>query len=383
MTRGTLALLFVAVGLTAAAPIAAQPPGQSDLAANAALKYWQAFAQLPTPDEAQQKQLGEWSTLPPDAAHKLLAATGVEKSLQYLHRGARLPRCDWSLDYEDGIGLLLPQLSRARTLTVYACLRARLAFADGRSAEGLDDALAVMALGRHVAVDPIMVSLLVGYALEQQAVNVLAPVLPKLDAAALRRLGEGLDGLPSAATIEQALIMEQRYFSGWAIRWLKDLERSRAGDLRAKVRALLSDDSEDSKAILKLVDDGSAKRLIQALEDLGPFYEEQRRLAGLRRDQFLAQWPDAQKRQSANPVAHAILPALEKVVDARDRARARLALLKAAIAVVRDGQGALAQHPDPFGSGSFEYKALPQGFELRSKLVIKGEPVTLVVEPSK
>jgi hypothetical protein len=381
MIRGSLALLLGTLGLTAAAPAPAQPPGQPDLAANAALKYWQGFAQLPALDEQQRKQLGDWEKLSPDAAHRLLSATGVEKSLQYLHRGARLPRCDWSLDYEDGIGLLLPQLDRSRTLALLACLRARQAFADGRPSEGLDDVLAAMTLGRHVAVDPIMISLLVGYAIDQQAVNALAPVLPKLDAAALRRLGEGLDGLPSAATIEQTLIFEQRCFSGWAIRWLKDLERSGAGDLRAKVRTLLSDDSEDSKAILRLVDDGSARRLIQALEALGPFYEEQRRLAGLRRDQFLAQWPDAQRRQSANPVARAILPALEKVVDARDRARARLALLKAAIAVVRDGQGALAQHPDPFGSGPFEYKALPRGFELRSKLVLKGEPVTLTIGP--
>ena len=28
----------------------------------------------------------------------------------YLHRGAKLPRCDWSLDYEDGVSLRLPHL---------------------------------------------------------------------------------------------------------------------------------------------------------------------------------------------------------------------------------------------------------------------------------
>jgi hypothetical protein len=146
------------------------------------------------------------------------------------------------------------------------------------------------------------------------------------------------------------------------------------------VKALLLG-SEESEEIMKLVDDKSAERLIQALEALGPFYAEQRRLVGLPRDQFLAQWPAAQAKQSANPVARVMLPATTKIVDARDRYRARFAMFRAAVAVVRDGQGALAKHPDPFGSGPFEYKALPQGFELRSKMTYEGKPVTLTVGP--
>jgi hypothetical protein len=378
MTRWLVALLLGAVGLMTAAPPPAPGADTPGLGANAALKYWQAFAQLPTLDEAQQKRLGEWNTKPVDAdARKLLAATGVEVSLKYLRRGDALPRCDWSLDYEDGIGLLLPHLGRARTLAAYAALRSRQAAADGRPADGLDDALAVFALGRHVA-DPIMISLLVDYAVEHVAIDATAQLLPKLDGAALRRVAERLDALPPAATLEQAFDAEQKYFSGWAIRWLKDLERSGVKDMRAKVRAMLVG-SEDAEEVMKLVDDASAARLIQALEALGPFFEEQRRLAGMPRDQFLGQWPAAQQKQSANAVARVMLPATTKVVDARDRYRARFAMLKAAVAVVRDGQAALAKHPDPFGSGPFEHKALPQGFELRSKLTLEGKPVTLTV----
>src|SRR5262249_17822931 len=143
-------------------------------------------------------------------------------------------------------------------------------------------------------------------------------------------VAERLDTLPPAATLEQTLQSERQNFKGWVIRWLKDLERSGAGDLRAKVRALV-DPSPDSEEILKFVDDTSAKRLIQVLEKLGPFYDEQCRLVVLPRDQFLAQWPDLQKRQSANAVARAILPATAKVVDARDRYRARFAMLQAAV----------------------------------------------------
>ena len=58
--------------------------------------------------------------------------------------------------------------------------------------------------------------------------------------------------------------------------------------------------------------------------------------------------------------------------------------LKAAIAVARGGPDKVKDFRDPFGDGPFEYKALPQGFELRSKLQFRGEPVVLQVgQPPK
>jgi hypothetical protein len=377
MRRVVLSLLVLVAGLIVATRLSAQPrPGGTDLAANAALKYWQAFAHMPPRNDEQQRRIGDWRATPLDAQARRLVGDS-QNSFLYLRRGAALPRCDWSLNYEDGIGLLLPQLDRSRTLTLLACLRARLALADGHPADALDDVLAVFALGRHIA-EPTMITLLVDYNIEQNAIDALALMLPKLDAAALRRVAERLDALPTAGTLEQTLVTERDYFSAWAIRWLKEQEQSGTGDLRAKVKTLLLG-SEESEEILRLVDDKSAKRLIQALEELGPFYEEQRRLVALPREQFLAQWPELEKRQSANATAKAMLPSVIKVVDARDCYRARFEMLKAAIAVAREGQAALAKHPDPFGHGPFEYKALPKGFELHSKLTLDGRPVGLTV----
>jgi hypothetical protein len=339
------------------------------------MKYWQAFAQLPPRDDAQQRRLSEWRTTPvDDAARKLVGQ--ADKGFLYLRRGSALPRCDWSLDYEDGVSLLLPHLDKARTLTLFACLKARIALTDGRPAEAVDDLQAAMTLGRHVA-DPIMICLLVDYKIEENAADALALLLPKLDAAAVKRVGEYLDKLPTTGTLEQTLVTEREHFVGWGIRWLQDLERKGGGGMRAKVQAMLG--SEDSDEVLKLVDDTSAKRLIEALEGVKPFLDEQRRLVALPRDQFLAQWPALQAKQSANPAAKVMLPAVTKVVNARDRSRAYFALLRAAVAVVRDGQAALKQHPDPFGAGPFQYTAKPRGFELRSALEIDGKPVTLTV----
>jgi hypothetical protein len=332
---------------------------------------------MPPRDDAQQERLKNWPTTPLNAdARKLIASS--DKAFLYLRRGSALPRCDWSLDFEDGVQLLLPHLDKARTLTLFACLRARIALADGRPADSLDDLLAALTLGRQVA-DSIMICLLVDHNVEANAIEALGLLLPKLDAAAVKRISDYLDKLPPAATIEQTLVTEQEHFVGWGIRKLKDLERAGGGNMPAKVRAMLG--SDDANEIMTLVDDTSVKRMIDALEGFRLMLDEQRRVVALPRDQFLIQWPALQAKQSVNPTAKVAMPAVIKVVDSRDRARARMAMLKAAVAVVRDGQAALAQHPDPFGNGPFQYTARPHGFELRSALNLDNKPMSLVVGP--
>jgi hypothetical protein len=264
-------------------------------------------------------------------------------------------------------------------LGLLACLRARIALADGQPAGGLDDLLAALTLGRQVA-DSIMICLLVDHAIEANIVDALGMLLPKLDAVALKRIAERLDALPRAATVEETLATEQEHFVGWGIHKLKDLERAGGRNMQAKVRALIG--SDDANEIMNLVDDTSVKRMIDALEGFRLMLDEQRRIVALPRDQFLAQWPALQTKQSVNPTAKVAMPAVTKVVDSRDRARARFEMMKAAVAVVGDGQGALAKHPDPFGKGPFQYTARPHGFELRSALTLDGKPVTLIVGPS-
>src|SRR3954467_3885990 len=162
-------LLFVVplVGLALGAPAAAQAP-RAD--ANAAMKYWQAFGLMPTLDKDQEKVLHDWDKVPLDAAALKLIDQG-KNSLKYLHRGAGLAHCDWSLDYEDGVYLLLPHCGKARTLAQLAALRARSEFEKGDAAAGVADVVAILRLARHVETEAIMIDQLVGYAIEAIAVQ--------------------------------------------------------------------------------------------------------------------------------------------------------------------------------------------------------------------
>ena len=106
-----------------------------DLGDNAALKYWQAFAQLPKFTDAQEHKLNaEFLTMPLDAARTGNRDQGRLRVADDAPSGS-VPRCDWGLGYEEGIELLLPHAQAARTLATLACLRARIRFEDGHNAE--------------------------------------------------------------------------------------------------------------------------------------------------------------------------------------------------------------------------------------------------------
>src|SRR5262245_12256500 len=122
----------------------AQAGAPPELGANAALKYWQAFATLPRFTEAEQKKLNtEYLTRPLDAQARQTLAR-ARYALDMMQRGAALPRCDWGIGYEEGVGVLFPDARAARMLCSLACLRARLRVEEGSPAAPLGAVVARM-----------------------------------------------------------------------------------------------------------------------------------------------------------------------------------------------------------------------------------------------
>ena len=79
----------------------------------------------------------------------------------------------------------------------------------------------------------------------------------------------------------------------------------------------------------------------------------------------------SRRRRRPIPLAGTLLPAIDVIRAKQERGQARMAMLLAAIAFVEGGPEKLKEIKDPFGDGPFEYKALDQGFELKSKLLSK------------
>jgi hypothetical protein len=371
------------IGLISAALLAASsgtlaraqaPDEKSDLAANAAVQYWQAFAQLPTLDKEQEKILSEWPTVSTKdpAVEKLVHAS--QASRMYLHRGAKLARCDWGLEYSDGISLMLPHLAKARDLARHAALHARYAFERGNGRALQENATAIMSLARHVGRDPILISILVRYLIEDTAVDLTAPYVPQIKAP-YEQVVAAFKALPPAATVQQTLPIEKKHMAGYVIRELTRLEKEKPGSWREHWNHMMGHDAP--QAVKEIA---TFEEAIRLTEKLLPVYDELEKFFALSEKEFDAQYGDfKQKANAANPMAGVLLPALDKVRARERRNQVRLAMLMAAVAVANDGPEKLKDIPDPVIGGPFEYRKLDGGFELKSKLVVDEKPVTLTV----
>jgi hypothetical protein len=348
---------------------------------NAALKYWQAFATLPTFNDAENKKLAEVLTTPlDDLARKIL--TDADYSLRMMHHGAAQPRCDWGVSHEEGVFTRLPQANAARVLASLTCLRARMRFEAGQSAEAIDDIVAGMTLGRRVSLSGTNIMLLCGHAIEHRLIDVLALELPKLDARLIPDLNHRLAALPAGMTVAEATASEEKSYLDWFIGIVKkakdktsllaalafiDLEpEGKPGASGDKTRAFVEECGGTVESVLRYSDATRAT------------YRQVAKLLALPIDQFEKEFEIEAKKQASNPVFKVFFPAIVNVRKAQARMDVRRALLSAALAVRQDGPDVLKNHSDPVGGGRFEYVPFDGGFELRSRMIGRdGKPVTL------
>ncbi len=380
----TLCLAMTTLLLPWAPAAADEPP---DLGANAALKYWQAFATLPKFTEAEQSRLiSEYLTMPLDAQARE-SVSKAEYSLRMIHHGARLPRCDWGIGWEeDGIEVLLPQMSASRVLSSLACLRARMRFADGHAAEAIDDIIAAKTLGRQVSRDGSLIGVLVGYNNEGRTDDALAMFLPELDPGTIQGLKSRLDAFPEGGKPDAGLRRCEAKTLEWFIRRVKSAkDKESLVALLAPLAVTSSqpegtprDSGEQGRALLEQCG-GTADGVLKFAEATRSSYELLADKMALPLDQFEKEFERETMRQAGNPVYKLFFPALGKFRRSQARADIRRALLSAAIAVRLDGPEALKDHPDPVVGGPFEYASFAGGFELRSKFERDSRPVILTV----
>jgi hypothetical protein len=356
----------------------------SGLAANAALKYWQAFAQLPKFTDAEQTKLVSDSlTMPLDAHTKEIVAKS-EYAFKMMHYGAALPDCAWGYGWEeDGVEIRLPNCIAARTLAALACLRARLLFDEGRNAEAIDDIIATLTMARHCTLDCSLIAVLVGYTIEQRLGELIAIHLPNLNADAIKKLKTRLEAVPAGSSPSVSMLQSEQKTLDWFVRKVKETkdEASLLAFLKLfdMFEANNPNPGEKARTFLKECG-GTADGILQFAAQSRPSYDVLAKKLMLPLDQFDREFKAESEKQASNPVYKIFFPALEKVRRAQAQADVRHALLWAAIAVQLDGREALKDHPDPVIGGLFEYVGFEHGFELRSKFKGKdGKPLVLTV----
>ena len=98
-----------------------------------------------------------------------------------IRRAADMPGCRFARDWaRPSIEMLLPEMQAMRTEVRILALAARRGSFEGRPAEAVADAVRLGNLGRQAGSEPILVSSLVGLAIDGEALSVVADVLPRL-----------------------------------------------------------------------------------------------------------------------------------------------------------------------------------------------------------
>ena len=98
-----------------------------------------------------------------------------------IRRAADMPGCRFARDWaRPSIEMLLPEMQAMRTEARILALAARRGSFEGRPAEAVADAVRLGNLGRQAGSEPILVSSLVGLAIDGEALSVVADVLPRL-----------------------------------------------------------------------------------------------------------------------------------------------------------------------------------------------------------
>jgi hypothetical protein len=365
----------------------ARADAPSDLGANAALRYWQAFATMPKFTDAEENKLvAECLTMPIDGqARETLRK--AEYALRMMHQGAMLPRCDWGIDWEaGGIEVLLPQMGAARVLSSLASLRARLRFEAGETGEALDDLVAATCMGRQVSQDGSLIGVLFGYSIEGRMSEAIALYLPRLHKETIKKLKMRLDELPEGGKPAVGMRVCEEKTLDWFLNKVKSAKDQKAlvdvitpfALLAAKPEDIKKGEQLSGQAMLDQLG-GSAAAVLKFAEATRPSYAFMAEKLTLPLGQFEKEFERESNRHAGNPVFKLFFPAVAKVRHSQARAEVRRALLSAAFAVQLDGPDALNAHADPVAGGPIEYTKFDGGFELRSKFDHQGHPPVLTV----
>ena len=273
----------------------------------------------------------------------------------------------------------MPYLPKSRTLARLVALHARHEFEQGRGKAGWEDVTALLKLAHHLEMEPLAVQRLVGFSIETMAIKAAAPYLPELKAVLPKAASAVLDSLPAAPTPSQIVLFEKQISAEWLIQALKEADERRKGSWQ-EVWKTVFNAPQEGDANQTVVDSAkSFEQAIKLLEEVLPYFDELAKISALPWKEFDPQYAEFVKKvKSASPLSTLIISMDHEIASER-RNQTQRELFKAALAVVQGGAGKVRDIQDPFSDGPFEYRPLDKGFELTSKLIVKGQPLTLTV----
>ncbi|UCH35897.1 MAG: hypothetical protein JSV65_05960 [Armatimonadota bacterium] len=361
---------------------------------NAALVYGQAFEAIELSDEDEElldDLRREKSSL--DSPGVRSRASDIlkrnEEALEFIHRAAHMPRCDFRVDWSKGYDVGFPHLAKLRTCARLLAFETLMLLDAGRVDEATDVCGAIFRVA-NAAAEPCTIGQMVRYAIDGMGSRSLSAVLRESqpDSDLCRRLADEIGRTDLGPSFAEALKGERALGRATfaAVRLAED-PLDAIEDLQAGPPAEPSELSEGGRpdrppkqsymARWMLASDEAdyLRRMASVIEDAPlPYGEARRALEELSHLQVTYLPPPG-------IVTAMLLPAFDRTFARRDSAVAQLRLAEVAL-LLKAHKGESGRYPeslaeldefagrelpaDPFSGKPFVYRREGDGFLLYS-----------------
>jgi len=362
----THAICTILILLTSTSLIYAYPPD------NAAVLYYRACLIYDSNDKMIKKltDLGKGNI---DIDKEIKDYVNQNKyAIKYFVDAGDAPNCDWGLDYSEGAELQMPRLSPLRELSKIVIAQARISADSGDYKQALELCLSTHKAGAHIADGGILISYLVGIALNALANQCITDILPQIsnDTDMLIWIKNQVDDVSQRfPSVKASMNSDLRICA-------QDISKEKFDNWLP----MIGDDiPERQKQIIRNGDDAffkaSKEYFLEYLSDCLtavdlPYPQSYKQLVKL------AEKPGIESKKNPNAIIAAYLaPATGRIVSLDVRARTNFNAVKTALNlyIMRVKAGQLpAELPedmpkDLFSGKDFEYEKTKDGFILRCR----------------
>lgn len=288
-----------------------------------------------------------------------------------LREAASIPLCQWETEVLSTDDLTRDRLDIFNVDAIrLACLSARRHARAGRGRDALDDVFAGLTFAHRIGTGGVMFARILECGGEVPAFQTLGRILPGLDRATLDDLSRRLDVLPSPEPAGATVGPESRFILATLRKRIEAAGPVIAGQKWGEIGF----DDEEGAAIGRLTGGDRAKLLAHLEANDRAFAELARRLDLPRPGCLGALDAFARDERSTHPIVAGLVENIRGVRHMVDRMHALRSMLRAGLAMVRDGDAAFQAQSDPFGSGPFDLERRGKGFLIRSALRDAGKP---------
>jgi Zn-dependent protease len=355
---------------------AVAPPSKAEEHANAASYYRKAIvllSQLLTPEEKNFIGVSDLKMLPTKEASTLLERT--KPALDQVRLGANQSAVDWELA-TGNLGVVVDQCGSLTQLGELLRLRARLAFVDDAGQAAFEDLATMLVMARHCGCAGLWLHKVLQFGLELRAGELAAAHLLEQSADTLQWFDAALARLPGAGTLANAIKHERRY----AVEVNRpQLDTASLAETHknlsflvgpVEASAILEEEGPYPGGYLKIWERG-----VVVLDELPPILA----LRGTPLRRALADFERRHTMANGKLKPEVRLMPLGQLAYADERARVRLAMLRAAVNIAREPDWRKAVR-DPSRTGRFHCRRFRAGFELKCWTGFANQlPVTLCV----